>query len=764
MALDLSKLNFFSRLDARARVVVLFAGVLGVILLVYLGTRYFAGSSATVGPSRVAGAPAGLQSVPGGTSQSAEYQRALTQANIQRAEAAKMTGASSIPTQINTGVSGGPGSCVICTDQSANIKIILDEWVRQGKVSPDVAEALVDQADKNVPVEAFVFSLNGTLKEGKLTPEQARILLEEYKKQHMNALLDEMAKLMDNLIKSSQLRLGVANDLLDTQKKGSTTAEYADALQHFVQDEKLSPPVAQQLLLQFTKLCRQETDGTNIAVLNDMSKNGTIAQEVVKQLTELTNQNASVDDYQSAVNKFISSGKLTPDTAGKLINGFKEGKLACAGALLLDKLIAQAESEAYQEVSDLLSAGQITQEVGAQLTNMIQNKVSMDEFKAAINQMVQEKKLTPQIAQLKIGDYKKIKDLKDLQQRLAVLQGNNVTADQYADELKNAVALGFLTPEQAAQLMQQYQAMTAKAPTVPVGEGAFGALQQKVQQGAVTAAPTVAPSDFGTAQAQALEETAQERQARLQAIMTAMSGQASQLISSWQPPTMEHKAGSYDATSTTTVTKTGAEGTDATASSTTTTLTTTSAAAPLIKGGTIIFGVLDTAINSDYPDSPVLVTIVEGKYKGARLLGKIVTTKGVSGQMDRVSLNFTLMNEDSWPRSKTITAYAIDPDTARTVMASSVDYHYMMRFGAMFATSFMQGYATGITNAGTATTGIFGTSTTHPELNPSSKIMVALGQVGQTIGAATQNYINRPPTVRVDSGVSLGILFMSDVS
>ena len=80
------------------------------------------------------------------------------------------------------------------------------------------------------------------------------------------------------------------------------------------------------------------------------------------------------------------------------------------------------------------------------------------------------------------------------------------------------------------------------------------------------------------------------------------------------------------------------------------------------------------------------------------------------------------------------------------------------------AFSFLQGYSSAITNAGTSTTGIFGTSTTHPSLSPSSKTLVGLGQVGQTMGTATQNWINRPPTVKVDSGVGLGILFMTDIT
>jgi intracellular multiplication protein IcmE len=333
--------------------------------------------------------------------------------------------------------------------------------------------------------------------------------------------------------------------------------------------------------------------------------------------------------------------------------------------------------------------------------------------------------------------------------------------------------------------MKEYQTLTVQAsPVAPIAGGAFGEFQENVRR-AAEAESSIAPSEFAQAQpsvtssaltqaqqaaaaqqAQVAEETAQDRQDRLEAIMTAMSNQATQLITAWQPSVMAHREGSF------TPPKSEEESAKAAAASETTQAGEKKAGEgsivgggqPIIKAGAILFGVLDTAINSDYPDSPIMVTVVMGPFKGAKLLGKIVTTKGVSGQMDRVTLNFTLMDYETWPKSKTVTSYAIDPDTARTVLASSVDYHYLMRFGAMIATSFLQGYSTAITNEGTSTTGIFGTSETHPALSASNKIMVGLGQVGQTLGAATQNYINRPPTVRVDSGVSLGILFMSDVT
>lgn len=777
MAFDFSKLNFFKNLDARARVFMLLLGVIGLIFLVYLGTKYFSGTGGAIGPSSVANAPAGMQSVPGGVSPTASYQRAVAQANVQIAEAAKMTGASAIPTQINTGITTyGQGNCIICSDQSANVKNLLDQWVREGKVSPDVAEKLEELAAKNVSVDEYAAALDKLVKEGKLTPEQARMLLEEYKKQHANAMLADSEKTMDSMIKSGELPLDVANQLLEAQKKGMSPTEYAALLQKLVREGKLSPAAAQRLLQQYTKQCLIEATNKHIVFIKQMQDSGALTSDVGSKLVDLTKNNTPADVYGSDMNNLVAQGKLTPAAAGKLIDAYRKGKSACGAAGTLNELLQQAENEAYQEISDLLSAGKISPDTAAQLTSMIQANVPMDQYKATVNQMVTDKKLTPAIAQLKIGDYQKVKNLRDAQEMLSELQANNASPEEYAEALKRLVAAGVITPEQAAQLMQEYQALRSSAAAVaqPAASGAFGALQQKVAGAGAEQPTTAAAGEFEAAQALAVQETAQEKQARLDALSSAMSGQASQLISSWAPPSMMHREG---ASETTTSGKEGegagsksssATGGTGTAASATSAASSTAAeqitGIPLIKSGTILFGVLDTAINSDYPDSPVLVTIVDGKYKGAKLLGKIVTTKGVSGQLDRVTLNFTMMNEESWPKSKSVTAYAIDPDTARTVLASSVDYHYMMRYGAMIATSFLQGYGSSITNEGTSTTGIFGTSTTHPELSPTSKLLVGLGQVGTSLGAATQNYINRPPTVRVDSGVSLGILFMSDVT
>lgn len=766
-----AKLNFLGKLDARARVFVLFAGVIGMIFLVYIASRFLGGGSAAIGPSRVASAPQGLQSVPGGQI-TPEYQRALMQANAQAAQQAQMTGGSAVPTMINTGQPNLPqapsANCnIICSDQNVNVKNSIDDWVKQGKLTPDVASLLTDMANQNVSVSEYAAELDRLVREGKLTPEQARELLETYKKQHANKLLQDSANGMDAMIKAGTVPLDAANALLTAQKNNISASDYASELQKLVRDGKISPETAQQLLAQYSQQRAREVTMQSIASLKQMTRNGEITSEIESALIVLENQMVPIDQYAAKLNDFLKSGKMTPIAAEKIIKEYRMQKAAIGPTGSLNKMLQDAEAAAYGEVRDLLKDGKISQETGAKIVDMLQRNISLDDFKATIANLVNQGKLTPEIAKLKIADYVQVKGLRDLSQKLGVLQGNNATASQYADELKLGVQNGALTPDQAVQLMKEYQAAINRGASVttdtPGGTAEFAALQERLQQtsGAENAVPD---AQFDEAQAKAAMQDAQDRQARIEALMNAMNGQAQQLVASWSAPTMAHRSGAAETTKSGLADKDatgkaglGKSGRDSAAMGAT--------APPLIKAGSIVFAVLDTAVNSDYPDSPIMVTVVDGKYKGSKLLGKLVTTKGVSGQLDRVMLSFTLMNNDEWEKSKTVTAYAIDPDTARTVLASSVDYHYLQRFGAIMATSFVQGYANALqSSGGTTQITAFGNTTTNPALSPAQKLATAFGQIGTALGTVTQNYTNIPPTVRVDSGVGLGILFMADVT
>src|SRR3990167_7743402 len=321
------KFNFFSHLDARSRIFFLLAAVVGIGFFVYLGLRFFTGATDTTGPSRVASAPGGLQSVPGGQL-TPEYYRALAQANVQAAQQAQISGGSAVPTLVNIPgqqpqplAAAGIGQCnIICPEESSNVKYDLDDWVKQGKISPDLANQLQQEANQNVPVEQYAAMLDQLVKSGKLTPDEARALLARYRAQHANALLQQSASVMDSLIKAGQLPLSVANQLLAAQKEGMTAAQYSNELSRLVAEGKISPQVAQQLLAQYTQQRVQEMAKQGDVQLQQMAKQGQITAEVEKTLADLQKQNLPVTQYAAELQKLVAEGKLTPAVAAKLLD------------------------------------------------------------------------------------------------------------------------------------------------------------------------------------------------------------------------------------------------------------------------------------------------------------------------------------------------------------------------------------------------------------------------------------------------------------
>jgi|GEM_PF-1612579 len=188
---------------------------------------------------------------------------------------------------------------------------------------------------------------------------------------------------------------------------------------------------------------------------------------------------------------------------------------------------------------------------------------------------------------------------------------------------------------------------------------------------------------------------------------------------------------------------------------------------PIIKAGTILFATLNTSVNSDEP-GPVLATILTGEYKNSRLVGSVQQTQDPSGlnRPERVQLNFTTMNMPDAAKTIGISAVAIDPDTARTALASNVDHHYLLRYGTLFASSFMEGYGNAVTQSGQIVTNFAsgGQSVVNQQLNPRQEFAAGLGQVGQQWGEQMGQIFNRPNTITVNAGTSMGILFLSDVT
>lgn len=780
MAFDFSKLNFISKLDARSRVFVLFGGVIGAFVAIYFLSTYFFGGGTATGSSTVASAPQGLSSTPGGTA-SPEFVKAVISSDKNAVEQAKMSGTSAVPTLIGTGMKGGGiGSCtVLCSDDNIDTKATINEMMSKGKLSPADASMLSALVDKDVPAAEFGAALDKLVKSNKLNPEDARQLFDQYQKQHNNRAVQDSAKVIDGYLQSGQIPLDAANKLLAAQKRGASLSEYSDLLQDMVKKDQITPELAKTLMDQYIGQLAKEDTSRNLAALGQMAEKGEISRDAANEIGQLIKAGVPADRLQAKLDEMVKAGKLTPSAAKKIMDDYLAQKSAPSQLSSINSYIQQAEEDAYQELVQLLADKKISEATAKAIHQKIEDKVDMATFTAFINQLVQQGQLTPEIAKLKLNDFQKITDLRKLADKLTQLQANNASPQEYEDVLKSAAAAGIITPEQGAKLLNEYQGLRSKPAMIDSSgpsSDAFKALQNTVTSGAIadvanssagaTASTNGTTEVLSQAQMQAQKEAQERKEQRLQAIVSGMDAQAQQLLASWAPPNMSHKdrAATTSATGTGTTTSGGAatatdkdKNANADASGVNT--------PPLIKAGTILFAVLDTTVNSDYPDSPVLATVVEGKFKGAKLLGRLQTTKGVSGQMDRIMLTFNLVNMDEWPKSKSMTGFGIDPDTARSALATNVNYHYMQRFGALMATSFLQGYGqAAMSSGGTQVSSAFGTSSTNPQLSPSSKMAVAFGQMAQAVGDATKNYTNRPPTVVVDSGVGLGILFMSDVT
>jgi len=250
--------------------------------------------------------------------------------------------------------------------------------------------------------------------------------------------------------------------------------------------------------------------------------------------------------------------------------------------------------------------------------------------------------------------------------------------------------------------------------------------------------------------------SSQEYQDKLRQMQQTMSAQANDLFSVWTPmPTQQFVQGPTDqagggsgALATQGKVAAGAAGTEQTQA----------ANADVYKAGTIIFATLDTGINSD-ENSPILATIVSGPLKGGKVLGNFQ-------RLDKkVLLQFTVLSMPKLTNSIGINAVAIDPNTAKTALATHVDSHIMLRYGTLFAATFIHGVAQAMQNSGTTVqSSLLGTTVTMPQLDTMQQLIIGLGTAGDKLSSVLAPLVNTPPTVEVSAGSGIGLLVMADLS
>lgn len=187
----------------------------------------------------------------------------------------------------------------------------------------------------------------------------------------------------------------------------------------------------------------------------------------------------------------------------------------------------------------------------------------------------------------------------------------------------------------------------------------------------------------------------------------------------------------------------------------------------IIKTGDVLFAVIDTSVNSDEP-SPILATIVSGRLKGSKLIGSF----NLPSNADKMIISFNTLSVPGASRTVSISAYAIDANTARTAVSSKTNHHYLLRYGSLFASSFLEGFGNAFQSANTTITiggSGSGNNTTTIEGGGAGQsalenAVIGLATVGKAWGQVAQQQFSTPTTVEVYSGTGIGVLFTQDLT
>jgi intracellular multiplication protein IcmE len=354
------------------------------------------------------------------------------------------------------------------------------------------------------------------------------------------------------------------------------------------------------------------------------------------------------------------------------------------------------------------------------------------------------------------------KDLKDAGFTAADLKNAGFSAKDLKElgytqaDLKSA---GFSPSDLEAAGYAAAKSQVAGLEAPKAQQGAFNVVAVPAQPKGVTAISAQSQQLQAILSRQNQQMAEQKYQQKIQQKTSDMLSMANQLISEWKTvQTQTYTAGQEDksgATVTEVVAGPGAPppgpGGPLNASA-------------IIKTGDVLFAVLDTSVNSDEP-GPILATIVTGKLRGTKLIGSF----NLPSNANKMVITFNTMSIPGAPKTTSISAFAIDPNTARTALSSRTNHHYLMRYGSLFASSFLEGFGNAFQSANTTVT-IGGTGggnnvTVSNGVGRSTleNAVIGLATVGKAWGQQAQQLFNTPTTVEVYAGTPLGILFTQDV-
>ena len=162
------------------------------------------------------------------------------------------------------------------------------------------------------------------------------------------------------------------------------------------------------------------------------------------------------------------------------------------------------------------------------------------------------------------------------------------------------------------------------------------------------------------------------------------------------------------------------------------------------------------ATDTDGNGGDVIVEMKSGPLNGARLSGKAQRR----GELMAVSL--TRLEWQGKPLA--VDAVLISPETRETAVASSVEHHYGARllYPSLAAVASGAGQAIALSGSSQASSA-FGTASTYKNLNTGEIIGVGVGAAGNNLQQVLNEMAPRGPTVKLDAGVPVGVMFLKDV-
>ena len=176
-----------------------------------------------------------------------------------------------------------------------------------------------------------------------------------------------------------------------------------------------------------------------------------------------------------------------------------------------------------------------------------------------------------------------------------------------------------------------------------------------------------------------------------------------------------------------------------------------------ISPGTVLYAVMDIGANSDQPGTPIMARVVSGEYAGAKFIG------GFRRMDEKLVLQFNravVKNRKGKEEVFSITGYAVNPEDYSPGVASSVDTHFLERWGGLIASSFLEGFGNAKSRSGT--TYSYGNDNNPGmwdiDYDVADEVWIAAGKVGEKLSERFENNFDMPPTVKLNPGEPIGIL------